>query len=207
MSLGKVRMEEKRMSDRMTVRPATKSDADHLARLINYAGEGIPLYFWRKVAEEGQDPWEIGKSRAIREEGSFSYRNATVAEINGSVAGCLVTYSLPESPAPIDYDSMPPIFVPIQELEDRAPATQYVSVLAVHPEYRNLAVGTRLLEFSEMIATRPMMSIIVSDGNPNARRLYERVGYAEERRWPMEKEDWNGEGENWVLMLKKRSAA
>ncbi|MEX1034552.1 MAG: GNAT family N-acetyltransferase [Sneathiella sp.] len=190
------------MSENMTFRPATKSDAEHLARLVNFAGEGIPFYYWQKVAETGQNPWEIGKNRAGREEGSFSYRHTTVAEIDGQVAGCLVTYVLPENPEPINYDEMPPIFIPIQELEDSAPSTQYVSVLAAYPEYRNLGVGSGLLEIAEKEGAQRAMSIIVSDGNPNARRLYERVGYVVERQRAMVKEDWNGEGENWVLMIK-----
>ncbi|MAZ04739.1 MAG: GNAT family N-acetyltransferase [Sneathiella sp.] len=191
------------MSRNVTFRPAVKSDAQHLAHLVNFAGEGIPYYFWQKNAAPGQDPWEIGKSRAEREEGSFSYRHTVVAEIDGKLAGCLVTYVLPEDPEPIDYDEMPPIFVPIQELEDSAPSTQYVSVLAAYPEYRNLGIGSSLLEAAEKEAGGRAMSIVVSDGNPNAQRLYERTGYVVERRLAMVKEDWNGEGDNWVLMIKK----
>ena len=137
-----------------------------------------------------------------REEGSFSYRHTIVAEIDGELAGCLVTYVLPEDPEPIDYDEMPPIFVPIQELEDSAPSTQYVSVLAAYPQYRNLGVGSGLLKIAEKEGDGRAMSIIVSDGNPNARRLYERVGYVAERDQKMVKEDWKGEGKNWILMIK-----
>tara|TARA_R110000772_G_scaffold76561_4_gene165297 strand:+ start:53 stop:628 length:576 start_codon:yes stop_codon:yes gene_type:complete len=190
------------MSRNVTFRPATKNDARHLAHLVNFAGEGIPYYFWQKNAEPGQDPWDIGKSRAEREEGSFSYRHTIVAEIDGELAGCLVTYVLPEDPEPIDYDEMPPIFVPIQELEDSAPSTQYVSVLAAYPQYRNLGVGSGLLKIAEKEGDGRAMSIIVSDGNPNARRLYERVGYVAERDQKMVKEDWKGEGKNWILMIK-----
>ena len=190
------------MSRNVTFRPATKNDAQHLAHLVNFAGEGIPYYFWQKNAESGQDPWDIGKSRAEREEGSFSYRHTIVAEIDGELAGCLVTYVLPEDPEPIDYDEMPPIFVPIQELEDSAPSTQYVSVLAAYPQYRNLGVGSGLLKIAEKEGDGRAMSIIVSDGNPNARRLYERVGYVAERDQKMVKEDWKGEGKNWILMIK-----
>ena len=193
------------MSENITLRAATKSDAHHLAHLINYAGEGIPLYFWQKTAKNGEDPWEIGKSRAMREDGSFSYRNTTIAEIDGKVAGCLVTYVLDEDPEPIDYENMPPIFVPIQELEDSAPLTQYVSVLASYPEYRNLGIGSRLLEVAEDLAENRDMSLIVSDGNPDARRLYERLGYVETSFRAMVKEDWNGEGENWILMVKRKA--
>ncbi|WP_339635655.1 GNAT family N-acetyltransferase [uncultured Sneathiella sp.] len=190
------------MSRNVTFRPATKNDAQHLAHLVNFAGEGIPYYFWQKNAESGQDPWDIGKNRAEREEGSFSYRHTIVAEIDGELAGCLVTYVLPEDPEPIDYDEMPPIFVPIQELEDSAPSTQYVSVLAAYPQYRNLGVGSGLLKIAEKEGDGRAMSIIVSDGNPNARRLYERVGYVAERDQKMVKEDWKGEGKNWILMIK-----
>ena len=150
------------MSRNVTFRPATKNDARHLAHLVNFAGEGIPYYFWQKNAEPGQDPWDIGKSRAEREEGSFSYRHTIVAEIDGELAGCLVTYVLPEDPEPIDYDEMPPIFVPIQELEDSAPSTQYVSVLAAYPQYRNLGVGSGLLKIAEKEGDGRAMSIIVS---------------------------------------------
>jgi len=44
------------------------------------------------------------------------------------------------------------------------------------------------------------MSIIVSDANSGARRLYQRAGYAEVATRPMVKEDWVNDGENWVLL-------
>ena len=60
------------------IRPATKADAHALADLINFAGEGLPLYLWKKMAEPGETAWEVGRRRAKREDGGFSYRNATV---------------------------------------------------------------------------------------------------------------------------------
>jgi hypothetical protein len=47
------------------------------------------------------------------------------------------------------------------------------------------------------------LSIIVSDGNMGARRLYGRSGYAQHTTRPMVKEDWENPGENWVLMIKR----
>ena len=46
------------------------------------------------------------------------------------------------------------------------------------------------------------MSIIVSDGNEGACRLYRRCGYKERAAWPMVKEAWENRGENWVLLVK-----
>ncbi|HEX6094114.1 MAG TPA: hypothetical protein VFZ07_12215, partial [Dongiaceae bacterium] len=58
-------------------RPAVIEDAPILAELVNYAGEGLPLYLWGKMAAAGESAWDVGRRRAARDEGSFSYRNAT----------------------------------------------------------------------------------------------------------------------------------
>jgi ribosomal protein S18 acetylase RimI-like enzyme len=46
------------------------------------------------------------------------------------------------------------------------------------------------------------MSVIVSNANIGARRLYERFGYREMARRTMVKEQWVNEGHEWVLMTK-----
>jgi hypothetical protein len=56
-----------------TIRPGRREDAAVLAKLVNYAGEGLPFYFWRKMATVDQDAWTFGRLRAAREVGSFSY--------------------------------------------------------------------------------------------------------------------------------------
>lgn len=191
--------------DAITFRQATADDAGALAELINFAGEGLPFYLWERMAEAGETAWDVGRRRARREEGSFSYRNATVAEMDGRVVGCLIGYPLPDAPEAIDPDTMPPMFVPLQELENLAPATWYVNVLAAYPECRGHGLGTRLLALAEKLAAETGcggMSIIVSDANTGARRLYERCGYARRAARPMVKEGWENPGENWVLLVK-----
>jgi ribosomal protein S18 acetylase RimI-like enzyme len=186
-------------------RPATQGDAPALTELVNFAGEGLPLYLWTRMAEAGESAWDVGRRRAMRETGSFSYRNATVAETGGRVIAGLIGYPLPDRPEAID-DEMPPMFVPLQELENLAPGTWYVNVLATCPEYRNRGYGTRLLGIAERLAAaagRPGLSIIVSDANAGARRLYERCGCSEVARRPMVKEGWENPGENWVLLVKR----
>jgi ribosomal protein S18 acetylase RimI-like enzyme len=186
-------------------RRATPDDAAEMAELVNFAGENLPVYLWAKMAGPGQSAWEFGRLRAQREEGAFSYRNTVIAEAkDGRVAGCLLGYPLPEQPEPIPSD-LPAMFVALQELENLAPRTWYVNVLALYPEFRGRGLGTRLLEIADSIAADLGMnglSIIVSDGNPGARRLYERCGYREAATRPMVKEDWQSSGDNWVLMVK-----
>jgi ribosomal protein S18 acetylase RimI-like enzyme len=189
---------------RPPLRRARIEDAPVLAELVNHAGEGMPLYFWEQLASPGQTPMEVGVSRAARESGSFSYRNAFVIESEGVAAGCLIGYGIPDRPEPVSPD-MPAMVRPLQELENLAPGTWYVNVLAILPAHRSSGFGSRLLGLADELgraAGKRGMSVIVSDANPGARRLYERCGYGEAGTRPMVKEDWVNEGRNWVLLTK-----
>jgi ribosomal protein S18 acetylase RimI-like enzyme len=182
-------------------RPAVIEDAPILAELVNYAGDGLPLYLWGKMAAGGETAWDVGRRRAAREEGSFSYRNAIMIEHDNRSAGCLIGYKIPDDPEPIAAD-MPAMFVPMQELENLAPGTWYVNVLAVMPQFRGLGLGTRLLAFAEETACTRGMSVIVADSNLGARRPYERCGYRETATRPAVKEDWDNDVARWVLLTK-----
>ena len=175
-----------------------------LAELVNYAGDGLPLHLWSKMAAPGESAWEVGRGRAARPEGSFSYRNATIIEHRGACAGCLIGYEIPDQPEPIGSD-LPAMFVPLQELENLAPGTWYVNVLAVHPPFRKLGLGTKLLGLADEMGRalgKRGMSVTVSDANPGARRLYERCGYREAAARAIVKDDWQNEGRHWVLLTK-----
>jgi ribosomal protein S18 acetylase RimI-like enzyme len=186
-------------------RRATPDDAAPLAELVNMAGEGLPLHVWTGMAEPGQDPWLIGRQRAARATGSFSYRNAIVREEAGAVVAALIGYPLADTPAASDLSGMPAIFVPLQVLEDRAPATWYINVLATYPAFRGRGYGTELLAVAEQLAVaagKRGLSLIVSDGNPDAIRLYRRAGFVETARRAIVRGDWTGGGQDWILMIK-----
>ena len=108
------------MKEPTSFRPARQEDAGVLAELVNYAGEGMPLYLWSKLAGPHETAWVIGRMRAARETGSFSYRNATVIEHDGRAVGCLIGYGIDDEIEPVPTD-MPAMFVPLQELENQAP--------------------------------------------------------------------------------------
>ncbi|MBT5263753.1 MAG: GNAT family N-acetyltransferase [Rhodospirillaceae bacterium] len=193
------------MSDaQMMLRPANKNDAHALAELINYAGDGLPLHLWERMVEPGEGPWDVGRRRAQRDEGSFSYRNATVATIGDKVVACMIGSPLGDKAIPIDLEDTPAMFVPLMELENKAAGTWYLNVLATYPEHRGNGIGVRFLAEALRSADRTGrngVSIVVSDANHAARRLYEREGYREACARPMVKDDWDNPGKNWVLLL------
>lgn len=55
----------------------------------------------------------------------------------------------------------------------------YVQTVGISPDWRNKGIGTRLVEFAEerIFSERPNVFMCVSSFNPDAMRLYERLGY------------------------------
>jgi GNAT superfamily N-acetyltransferase len=133
------------------IRRGRPEDAAVLVDIIQYASEGLVTHVWSKMAEKGETAREVGLRRAAREEGAFSYRNALVLEAVGHPVAALIGYALPEEPEAIDYDSLPAIFVPPQELENMVPGTWYVNVLAVYPEFRGQGLIAETLTFAALM--------------------------------------------------------
>lgn len=185
------------------IRRAAATDAAVLTELVHIASEGFAEVFWRQQAAPGQDPWEVGRHRQLQklEQGETEI---WVVENGVAVVAGLTGYPIgpqPEQPGP----DMPPMVRPLIELEALAANTWYVNVLATLPEHRNLGLGSELLQLAEHRAHAfrlKRLSIIVSNGNDGARRLYERHGYAEEARRPMVKDGWQNDGSEWVLLTR-----
>ena len=186
-------------------RMAGPEDAFAMAELVNMAGEGLPLYLWSGIAAPGQSPWEVGQNRARREYGSFSWRNTIVRDDCGQVAAAMVGYALAEDPEPASYTDMPPMFVPLQQLEDMVPGTWYVNVLATYPSFRNKGYGKNLLGLAEVMARGAHcrgLSIIVANTNDNARKLYDSLGYLQLGEQPVVKDGWRSSATHWLLLYK-----
>ncbi len=55
----------------------------------------------------------------------------------------------------------------------------YIQSICIAPGWRNMGIGSQLMAFAEkrIFKETPNVFICVSSFNPNARRLYERLGY------------------------------
>ena len=192
----------------VTIRPATQADAMDLVAFVDMAGEGFASYFWGTMAEAGQSPIEIGRSRALRDTGSFSWRNAHIADVDGAAAGALIGYVIDDPVDPAEIAKTPEMMRPLAELEALAPGHWYVNVLAVHPEFRKHGVGAALLAHADVLgkaAGAKGMAIIVASENDRAVRLYHRVGYREVARRPIRPFPGYKRGGDWVLLTKPHS--
>ncbi|MCA0919172.1 GNAT family N-acetyltransferase [Pseudooceanicola nanhaiensis] len=182
-------------------RLATAEDAAQLADLVFFAGEGLPLVVWQGLAGPGEDPWEVGRRRQAAK---AMAGEIIVADHDGHAVAGLTGYVIGPDPEPIP-DDMPALFRPLQELENLAPDSWYVNVLATYPGHRGRGLGSGLLGIAEELARNEglaLMSLIVADSNTGARRLYDRHGYGEVARRPCEKDGWESEVAEWILITK-----
>jgi ribosomal protein S18 acetylase RimI-like enzyme len=185
-------------------RRATLDDAAALAEFVELASEGLATYLWSRLGGPGRDPWSVGRERVCGEAGGLSYRNAIVTELAARPVAGLISYPLADKPEPIT-DKLAGMLVPLQELMNLALGTWYVHVLAAYPEYRGKGQGSALLALADRLAEaggKRGLSLIVSDTNTGARRLYESFGYQEAGQRKMVKEQWQHPGVNWVLLRK-----
>ena len=185
----------------ISIRPARRADATFLAPLFDAAGGGIPAHYWARTALPGQSPMDVGVARIRRDDTPISWRLTWVADCGASRAGCLVIARLADEPEPLA-DDLPPLAVPLQQLEDLAAGTGHLHMIATAPEYRGQGVGDALMTFADTMRGPRGLSLIVADANLAARRLYQRHGYHVAATRAMIKEDWPGDGTEWLLMTK-----
>ena len=194
----------------MTIQRAVKENAADLAYLLNLAGEGIPKYLWSEIAEDGQDPMEVGRTRASREEGGFSYTNARVSVEAGHVMGMIVSYQQPDPYSIEDIEEYPEIVKPLVLLEAKAPGSWYINAIATFKEFQGRGVAQKLLNEAEqraISAGNSEISLIVASENSRAKKLYEHIGYKLVSSLPMVSYPGCLHGGEWLLMVKELGGA
>lgn len=196
----------------VSIRPATPADAIHMTCFVDMASEGLALTLWDALREPHQTLIEFGRSRAMREEGSFSYRNAHIAEVGGAVAGGLVGYRIRPGhdvsvriPDPAEAAKIPAFLKPVIELEQMAGNHWYVNILATYPEYRGQGVGSALLKHADALGRATSakgLALIVDLENKAALRVYEAAGYREFARRPLIPFPMRPKGGEWLLLTR-----
>ena len=81
----------------------------------------------------------------------------------------------------------------------------YLHIIAVREEFRGLGIGSKLLSFFEetVFPHSSKVFLVVADFNPDAKRLYENLGYQQVGALP----DLYREGITEYLMMKKKASA
>ena len=165
----------------VVLRPATPDDCRRIAELFRVSSDGVADYIWSELQPDnpGLSLVEIGSRRYQRENTAFSYQNCLVAEHQGEVIGMMHAFVIEPDDKPAPAREVDPVLRPYAELEQ--PGSLYISALSVVARHRGQGLGRRFLAAARERARRlgcPALSLICLDQNKDAKRLYEREGFA-----------------------------
>lgn len=184
---------------RITIRSGTPTDAGLLRCVFEYASHGLSPYLWDQSVGPERDYDSFVESRMISKI-QDPEQNFKVAEFDGCPAGGILTYQISE-PQALDCESaMERSFI---KVDNGLLPSVCVNAVAVFPEYRRLGIASALLRSARNDAAQEGLpiSLSVSDANCDAISTYEANGYRHVGQVRMEKEDWDGDGDHWLLMV------
>ena len=190
----------------INIRKATKEDVAYIAEGIYHAFllEDKALY----------NQWiRILKDVCAQEDTHYSYRNTWIAEVDGVRAGMMIAVEGVHYREQRDkmYPQLKGLFDVAfgkgwDEMEDEAKTGEfYIDSLAVSLPYRNQGVGTALIEKAKEIAQEQGISMVTLAVEPQnrAKKLYQKLGFAYQRRIEIFNEEYELYAAKIVVYLKK----
>ena len=187
----------------MILRPAKITDCADLAILDNIAGHDLPLALWQAAVANKDDltALEAGRNGYLDQSGPCNWTNATIAEVDGVIAGATVGYALP-----VDVE-MPeagnPVMVPIYRLLGRAAGSWVIDVLAVFSSYRRQGIARTLLGGQIEQAGALTASIITNSDNDEALALYRSAGFVDRGQEPFVYLDDQQKSQYWLFLQRE----
>ena len=160
------------------IRKATKEDAYLIAKVVGMAiGEESMRHYC------GNSWMDVITHIARQDNTQYSYRNALIAEINGTPAGAIIGYD----GAHLHALRQPTFDIILQHVdkinitEDETEAGEYyLDSVGVLPQFRKMGIATKLIEVMRdkiFAEGHTKFGLIVDFDNPTAERLYTQIGF------------------------------
>lgn len=167
------------------------------------AGHGVLVAIWETMRGAGESAWDVGRRRVLARMQDPDVQMIVIDRGDG-VEAALLGYSMPLEPELAD--EFGDVARPLIELENEALGTWYLNAVATYPEARGRGNATMLLSLAEDLAAdagNTKVSLITSDDNADARRLYNRQGYRVTGSRAIVKGSWACDGNEWLLFVKE----
>lgn len=171
-------------------RPAIKRDAKVAAELIHIAIDDIAEQL---TGETIKDDIRQTLAQFFQEENNrLSFQNTIVADIQGEVAGIMITYSGEAAPQ-LDENILTRLRKKTNNqeifLDKEADAGDfYIDTICVHAKFQGYGIGTALLKEAEKLALKKgyhRISLNVAMDNPAAKKLYKNMDFKEDKVIPI----------------------
>ena len=186
----------------VSIRKAHRSDALHVAAIVDIAGHGIDVDMWRSNMDEDGSPLSAARSLILDDpDRPYHLSRAFILEIDKEIAGGVI------GSLKYDYSVLPQGFpaymAPLLELESRVPMFWSVLAVAICREFRGKGLARSLLDFADGQARSEGargLSIVVEDTNLRAITLYRRFGFKDRDLLPWLPYGGRAGPQHWVLL-------
>ena len=165
----------------VNIRDAGPEDAPFLAKCVM---AGMHYYDFEPIKPEMEGFYQSLVDCERRTDLLYTFANSRIAEIDGEVAGSLLSY-------PGDnykelrhrtFSELWPEYISMDtdSEQETGPGEYYLDTLAVVPEYRHRGIGRALLEDGIRLGMSQdfdLITLVVDSDMPDLVRLYESVGF------------------------------
>lgn len=168
----------------LSIRDATPSDAPFLAKCIM---AGMHFYDFETQIPSERDIYDRLVECERREDLLYSYARTRIAEVDGSVAGSLLSYpgDIYREMREKTFRELWLDFVKMDQASDQEadPGEYYLDTLAVLPQYRRRGIGRALLEDGIRKGQSlgyGRITLVADHDMPHLIKLYEEIGFRKE---------------------------
>jgi len=190
------------MTTALRLRAAERRDAAELAVLVEIASHGFATWLWYGAVKRGETDtaMEQGRSRLRMDDEPGAWKDATVAEWDGEVAGVSIGYDLDENVR--DMVAPHPVIKPLLDLQVLVVGSRFIDSLGVYRHHRGKGIGRALLAHEIDKANGRQVSLITESHNEPALALYAANGFAEKARLPAVPLFEDSKRHEWVLLAR-----
>lgn len=159
------------MEKEIKIRLATKSDVDFISKTVMQSIEYI----------NESAMFDCLRNLCILDDTLYSYCHALIAEVSGSVAGCIVAYSgeIYKESRKITFNFIlqkTGLYLTPNAIET-GPGEFYIDILYVDPEYRGLRIGEKLIKEAIRYREQNTATLIVDNSSPGLQKYYSECGF------------------------------
>jgi ribosomal protein S18 acetylase RimI-like enzyme len=193
-------------SPKITFRLAEEKDAKACAELLDLSNEGTSAISWAKMAKEGETWIDVGMREVLNPKVSFGIKNTLIAEVNGEVAGTIVTTRIRDSFPPFDYSKIPDHEHWYFDLIDAAAGSFYLRNMAIYPKFRGLKIANFLIDGSISQGFKlgaPSVTAIIWEKNDTMKHMYGKRGFELFKKTTVKPGGTYPEGDEMWLLGKK----
>ena len=190
------------MTAALRLRAAERWDAADLAILVDIASHGFATWLWHGAVMRGSKDtaMEQGRSRLRMDDEPGAWKDATLAEWDGEIAGVSIGYDLDENVR--DIVAPHPVIKPLLDLQVMVIGSRFIDSLGVYRHHRGRGIGRALLAHEIDKAKGRQVSLITESHNDTALALYAANGFAEKARLEAVPLFEDSKRHEWVLLAR-----